>query len=426
MDLERSFVRHFVKLDSVSKFWDLGVRNSHFFDEGVKELFEYTIDYYTRSELNKTVTRELLEEKFPDWFETNEWPEEEYLPEVLVEDLVKKYQRVKVQETLLESASKLEEDPQKSIQVTLDRLRHIQGETSTRERLEIYGEGFSRRITEYVDGSLDRMQSLRAKGYYFGWPEVDEHMYGIQQSELAVIVGWTNIGKSWVGSKIALEAARKGVKTYFASLELSKSLTLMRLDCLVSGVPYARYERGQLTSDEIEMLKRAREEVEQFGEYLMIDTPKSRDERTVLELYSRAKQWGAELFVGDQLSWLTSSKNFGPNSNFQSLEMADVINEVSSVNREMNMASVWLAQFNRESMKFKNGRGGLDNIGLSSQVEQIVDWAFGISATNEMKQQEALVLDILKSRRSNLKSWLMGFQLKNQTELKVLREYLDD
>jgi len=424
MNLEHAFVNHLVKIDSVSKFWDLGVRSSHFFDEGVKELFEYTLDYYTRSELTKTVTRELLEEKFPDWFEMNQWPEEEYLPEVITEDLLDKYRRVRVQDVLIRAAEKLDDDPDLSIRETLHNLNSIQSNTSTRERLELYGDGFDLRITHYVDNNLDAM--ARKRGIYFGWDEIDDHMYGLHPSELAVVVGWTNIGKSWVGAKIAVEAARRGTKVYFASLELSKELTMMRLDCLVSGVPFARYERGQLTSDEIEMLKRARDEVEGFGEFLMLDTPKRRDERTVLELYSRAKQWGAELMVGDQLSWLSSTKNYGTNSNFQSQEMAEAINDVASLTREMKMASVWLAQFNRESKKSSNKRGGLEHIGLSSQVEQIVDWAFGISATEQMKQSENLVVDILKSRRSDLKAWLMDFNLQNQTDLRVNRIYEED
>jgi hypothetical protein len=425
MNLEHAFVNHLVKLESVAKFWDLGVRSSHFFDEGVKELFEYTIDYYTKSELTHTVTKELLQDKFPDWFQNNEWPQEEYLPEVISEDLLNKYRRVRVQDVLMKAADNLESDPDLSIRETLDSLNKIQSSTSTRERMELYGEGFNRRITQYVDSNLDAL-SNKKRGYYFGWPEIDDHMFGIQPSELAVVVGWTNIGKSWVGSKIALEAARRGTKVYFASLELSKELTMMRLDCLASGVPFARYERGQLTPEEIEMLKRAREEVESFGEYLMLDTPKRREERTVLELYSRAKQWGAEMIVGDQLSWLTSTKNFGSATNSQSLEMAEAINDVASLTREMKMASIWLAQFNRESMRTNAGRGGLHNIGLSSQVEQIVDWAFGISATNEMKQQEALVMEILKTRRSDLQTWLMDFNLKNRTNLRVNRVYLDD
>lgn len=421
MDIEKSFVPHFVKLDNIKIIWDKGVRPEHFFDAGVRELFEYTLDYYLKSEFRQTVDRDFLETKFADYFAKNEWPEEEYLPIVLVDELMTKYRRSTTQNVLLKAASELEKDPEAGISLALNSLTQIQNDTSTRERIEIYGEGYDRRSNEYIENSLSKAHEKR--GIYFGWDELNEQMYGIQKGELAVVVGIPNVGKSWIGSVIALEAARRKQKVYFASLELRKELTLMRLDCLVSGVPYTRYERGQLTPNELKRLKEAREEVMEFGEYLLIDSPSRKSERTVIELYSKAKHWGADLMVGDQLSWITTEKNYGTNSNFQTLQMAEVITDVASINREMGMASVWLAQFNREATKSKKGRGGLAQIGLTSQIEQIVDWAFGIGATKEMKQQEALVLDILKSRRSDLKSYMMSFELREQTSLKIVREY---
>ena len=424
MDIEKSLVRHFAKLESFNTIWDKGVRSEHFFDEGVRELFDYSIDYYVRSEFKQTVDQDFLETKFDDYFARNEWPEEEYLIGVLVEELMTKYRKASTQSALLKAANALEEDPEVGINMALNSLARIQSDTSTRERIEIYGDGYDRRVNEYMDEVSNPTKDK--KGIYLGWDALNDHMYGIQKGELAVVVGIPNVGKSWVGSVIALEAARRKTKVYFASLELRKELTLMRLDCLVSGVPYARYERGQLTPNELKRLKEAREEVMEFGEYLLIDSPSRKSERSVMELYSKAKHWGADIIVGDQLSWISTEKSYGSASNFQTLQMSEVITDVASTNREMGMASVWLAQFNREAMKNKKGRGGLANIGLSSQIEQIVDMAIGIGATKEMKQQEALVMDILKSRRSDLKSWMMGFELKDRTSLQVVREYEDN
>ena len=421
MDIEKSFLPHFIKLDSFNIIWDKGIRPEHFFDDGTRELFEYTLEYYIKSEFKSIVTRELLENKFPDYFARNDWPEEEYLVVVLIEEILTKYRKTTTQNVLLKAASELEKDPEIGISSALSNLTKIQNETSTRERVEIYGEGYERRTNDYIDNSLSSSKDKR--GIYLGWDELDNHTYGIQKGELGVVVGIPNVGKSWVGSVIALEAARRKQKVYFASLELRKELTLMRLDCLVSGVPYSRYERGELTPAELKRLKEAREEVMEFGEYLLIDSPSKKSERSVMELYSKAKYWGADLMVGDQLSWITTEKNYGANSNFQTLQMAEVITDVASVNREMGMASIWLAQFNREASKSKKGRGGLAQIGLTSQIEQIVDFAFGIGCTKEMKQQEALVIDILKSRRSDLKSWMMSFELRDRTSLKIVREY---
>ena len=423
MDIEKSLVRHFTKLDSLNEIWNKGIRSEHFFDEGVRELFDFSLDYYIRSEFKQTITQEFLEEKYDDYFARNEWPEEEYLVNVLIEEMVAKYRKATTQSILLKAANTLEEDPEAGISLALASLSKVQNDTSTRERIEIYGDGYDRRVNDYIDEVANPTKDK--KGIYLGWDELNDHMYGIQKGELAVVVGIPNVGKSWVGSVIALEAARRKTKVYFASLELRKELTLMRLDCLASGVPYSRYERGQLTPNELKRLKEAREEIMEFGDYLLIDSPSKKTERSVMELYSKAKHWGAELMVGDQLSWITTEKSYGSASNFQTLQMSEVITDVASTNREMGMASVWLAQFNREAMKNKKGRGGLGNIGLSSQIEQIVDMAIGIGATREMKQQEALVMDIMKSRRSDLKSWMMSFELRDRTSLEIVREFED-
>ena len=423
MDIEKSLVRHFTKLDSFNEIWNKGIRSEHFFDDGVRELFDFSLDYYIRSEFKQTITQEFLEDKYDDYFARNEWPEEEYLINVLIEEMVAKYRKATTQSILLKAANTLEEDPEAGISLALASLSKVQNDTSTRERIEIYGEGYDRRVNDYIDEVANPTKDK--KGIYLGWDELNDHMYGIQKGELAVVVGIPNVGKSWVGSVIALEAARRKTKVYFASLELRKELTLMRLDCLASGVPYSRYERGQLTPNELKRLKEAREEIMEFGDYLLIDSPSKKTERSVMELYSKAKHWGAELMVGDQLSWITTEKSYGSASNFQTLQMSEVITDVASTNREMGMASVWLAQFNREAMKNKKGRGGLGNIGLSSQIEQIVDMAIGIGATREMKQQEALVMDIMKSRRSDLKSWMMSFELRDRTSLEIVREFED-
>jgi archaellum biogenesis ATPase FlaH len=424
VDIEKAFVPHFTKLESLKVIWDKGVRSEHFFDEGVRELFEYSLEYYIKSEFKNTITQEFLEGKFSDYFVKNTWPEGEYLVIVLIEELLTKYRKTTTQNVLLKAAHELDTDPEAGITLALTNLTKIQSDTSTRERIEIYGEGYERRTNEYVDNQLNNNKTK--KGIYLGWDELNNHTYGIQKGELAVVVGIPNVGKSWVGSHIALEAAKRKNKVYFASLELRKELTLMRLDCLASGVPYSRYERGELTPAELKRLKEAREEIMEYGEYLLIDSPSRKSERTVLELYSKAKHWGADLIVGDQLSWLTTEKNYGTVSNFQTLQMAEVITDVASINREMGMASVWLAQFNREAMKGKKKRGDLGQIGLSSQIEQIVDWAFGIGCTKEMKTQEALILDIMKSRRSDLKSWMMSFELKDQTKLEIVRTFEED
>ena len=324
MDLEHTAIRNFVNINDLQYLWDKGIRPEHFYDNSIREIYNFSLDYLIKSEFKTAPTENLLKIKFEGYFNHNGWPTEEYLVHIITDDLLEKYRRSKVQKILLESAETLDDDPEKAISLTISRLSKVQEDTSTRERIEIYKDGFQHRVEEYIDSTIDLEKSKKRKGIYFGWDLINDQLYGIHPGELAVIAGYTGIGKSLTGAKIAIEAAKRGTKVYLLNLELDKELQMKRLDCLVSGVSYAKYERGELNSIELDKLKTARAEIELFGDNLLVDTPSHSSERTVQDLYARAKLWGAELVVGDQLSWLTPEGNYKNSNNFQMQQMSEL------------------------------------------------------------------------------------------------------
>ncbi len=422
MDLESTAIRNFVNVNDLQYLWDKGIRAEHFFDNSIREIYNFSLDYLIKSEFKSAPTENLLKIKFQSYFNDVGWPTEEYLVHIITEDLLEKYRRAKVQRILLESADALDDDPEKAISIAVSKLTKVQEDTATRERIEVYKDNFQHRVEEYIDSTIDLEKSKKRKGIYFGWDMINDQLYGIHPGELAVIAGYTGVGKSLTGAKLALEAARRGTKVYLFNLELDKELELKRLDCLLSGVSFTKYERGELNYLELEQLKNARAEIESFGENLLIDTPSNASERTVQDLYSRAKLWGAELVIGDQLSWLTPEGNYRGSSNTQTAQMSELIVDITRINKEMNLASIWLVQFNRDSQNKSKQRGGLQHIALSSQIEQNVSIAIGISATHEMVKQEVKVFEILKSRRSGLKSYLMEYAMDDKTSIEVIKE----
>jgi replicative DNA helicase len=200
----------------------------------------------------------------------------------------------------------------------------------------------------------------------------------------------------------------------------------MRLDCLASGVSYEAYERGFLRTEDLRKLEEGREEIEALEDRLIVDAPSKRTDRSIMELYSRARSYGADMFVGDQLSWVRSD---GKKYKDRSQEMAEVIEEITDMTKEMNVASVWAAQFNRDQAKTpsrKGGRGGLENISLSDVIGQIVDIAFSLGATPDMERQHNRMLDIIKFRRGPMKTWLLDWILQERTSLTVRGEIRKD
>jgi replicative DNA helicase len=426
MDLEYTAIRNFVNVNDLQYLWDKGIRSEHFFDNSIREIYNFSLDYLIKSEFKSAPTENLLRIKFGSYLNSVGWPSEEYLVHIITDDLLEKYRRVNVQKILLESANILDDDPGKAINLAISKLTKVQEDTATRERIEVYKDGFQHRVDEYIDSTIDLEKSKKRKGIYFGWDLINDQIYGIHPGELAVIAGYAGIGKSLTGAKLALEAARRGTKVYLFNLELDKELELKRLDCLASGVSFTKYERGELNSLELERLVNARAQIESFGHNLLIDTPSYASERTVQDLYSRAKLWGAELVIGDQLSWLTPEGNYKGSNNIQTAQMSELIVDITRINKEMNLASIWLVQFNRDSQSTSKQRGGLQHIALSSQIEQNVSIAMGISATQEMMRQEIKVFEILKSRRSSLKSYLMEYAMDDKTSIEVIKELNTD
>ena len=418
MDVEANFVPHYLNMDSMQVMVEQGVKPVLFADEMHGDIFDYSLNYFLTSGFKQAVPRKLLEDEFPQFFKKFEWPEEEVVITVLVDKLKEKYKRAQAQDILRSAGSQVMEDPDAAVQYLLGEAARVQFETSTQQRLEVYSANFANRVDTYSDRAISG--DYREGGIPICWPEVTAETFGLKKKELAVLVAFANTGKSWFCCQMVLNAALAGYKVYFPSLENNMEMTLWRLDCLLTGVPYREYERGQLNTPDIQKLRDKIEIATGLEDRLVIDTPSTRDERTVSELYMRAKFMGADLLVGDQLSWLTPRNSYRGDL---TKEMAEVINDVADMTRETGVASLWAAQFNREAMKSKKGAGGLENIALSSQIEQLVDWAFSLSATKDIREDNGMVFSIIKARRSRLAQWLCEWRLDGATNLRIRGEY---
>jgi replicative DNA helicase len=424
MDVEYSLILHYTRPESMRYLVDQNVSDQLFYDPNHKVIFEFALEYYQKSRFTQSVTRDLLEDEFKTFFQKFNWPEEDYVVSVLVERLKQKYRRVQIQSTLREIGAKVMDDPEEALLDGLSQLSKLQLDTTSQERSFVFGKDFDQRLDEYFTKVLNKSHNIddgQKRGVFLIDEEIDKFTFGIKPAELGVIIAAPNVGKSWVTSKAALEAALRGHRVYFASLENREELTRVRLECLLAGVPFTAYERGELTTSQIADLKSAQEKIREMGDRLIVDCPKYRRERTSYELYTRARFHGAELLVGDQLSWVTPKKNSGDKTQ----EASDNITDIADLTRETNIASLWAVQFNRQSMNVKKGRGGLHHIALSSTIEQTVDWAFSLFRSKEMTENDVTLFEILKSRRTEYKMWLLEWSLRKETKIKVSREYTE-
>lgn len=425
MDVEKQFLPHLIDGDSMRSIVERGLQPKLFLRAETRDMFEFARDYYVRTGMEQVPTKELIEDEFPGWFKdpNNEWPDTKYLLDHLHQKLVDSYIRKVGQDQMLdyaENAFSRDGRPQDAVRDAAASLGQLLLEVSDRQRSEDFAAGFRRRLAQYDEEVWDEnMERVNPNmGIPFGWSEVTQEMFGLKSGEFAVLVGAPSVGKSWCLARLAAEAARDGYKVYLASLENPKDMTMKRLDCLVSRIPWNRYERRTLTPDQRRQLRAHGERIGAMRDQLIVDHPLRRDERTIYEMYMRARHLGADLIVGDQLSWVKPRHEYRGN---RSAQMEEIVTDIAEYSREFGIASAWASQLNREGAAAK--RAQLHNIALSTAVEQIVDWAFFLRRTEEMRQNQFMLLEIMKARRNDKKAWLLDWRLQDETYMEVRREY---
>lgn len=419
MDAEFNLIPHYTDVESMAQLIEEGITGAIFSDPTNAEIFERASDYFLASKFQQAIPRTMLEDEFAPFFKRRGWPEDEIIVSELVEKLRTKYRRNQAKEILERGAAMITEDPQEAISMLLSEATRVQFNTASRQRSENYSETYFQRLEEYDDRVLNHPE--RQRGITFGWPEITDFTNGIKKQELAVFAGIPNAGKSWVMNYIALRAAQSGVKTYLANLENTHELCLMRLDCILAGIPFVPYERGQLTTEQRDRLRNAREQIEAMSGNLLIDSPESAEERGAFEIYSRAAIFDAELVVGDQLSWVTPRDYYKGDKTAQ---MTEVVTDLSNLSKQADIASVWASQLNREAAR-SSGPPRMHQIALTSTIEQICNWVFTISRNQNQVEEELMELRIVKSRRTALVGWFMDWNLGFTTNLSV-REQITD
>ena len=305
-------------------------------------------------------------------------------------------------------------------ELSLATIRHFVQELS-------FYEEYIRGMTEW-----DALVECARKGYYGSTVESVSSQEGDfwdftvegTHSYTANGVMTHNTGKSFFLAHTAVQLRRRGYTPIFFTLEQSKEEMQDRIDAYFSGVSYDRLLHSQLRPQEMRSLLDAQDELASLGP-LHIQRPPEGD-RTVTEMIGRARQEGADYVLIDQLSWMDSEKKYTGDSATR-LKYGDTIRELrEEISNDVvgKIPCLLAVQQNRSSMEGQR-RPDLWRIADSSEIERTVDVAFGLSRTPQMRVNNAMRLDIMGSRRSDEKSWLLQWHLRERSEISVIEEIVE-
>ena len=183
-----------------------------------------------------------FKDKFPDFSIVDVNDDDNYLIKELVEDknkrfLTKTFNKVK---KLLETG---DVDGAKNLFIT--ESSNITSNSVALKTVNLIKD--TSRYDRYMD-------KLKYKGNYYistGFKELDDIIGGWDRTEeLATIVARTNVGKTWILLKSAVEAAKQGFKVGIYSGEMSEDKIGYRIDTLIGHISNGALTHGNVSVQE--------------------------------------------------------------------------------------------------------------------------------------------------------------------------------
>lgn len=404
-DIERRLLARTINPDAIALAWDEGVRPEWFEEPLYQAVFVFTVDYWRQAQMKAAPTPWALSQEFPGYTVTDDAEE---TTDYLVSLLQRRFTTNRLQEMVKKAAVDSVKDPVGALK-ELHGAAYGASEVVAPRNLRSDMTNIETRRQRYGV----RESYPQGQGVPYGIDLLDLHTGGFLPGELVVVGGFSSVGKTMFLLHAASEAVKQGHRPLVYTLEMSISECEDRLDAMFSGVSYQRLTRGHLSIDELKRLYEAQEELRALGG-IRVERPEEGD-RTVAYLCARARQLGTDMLLIDQLSYMEPGQRTQSLKEHHSVIMKGLKTEVSRSGVEI--PCLLAAQANRDSLKEGITLASFSN---ATEIEATVDVALGLHRTVDMRNNAVMQLDILKSRRSDIGSWLLLWELTQRTEISAL------
>lgn len=165
----------------------------------------------------------------------------------------------------------------------------------------------------------------------------------ISSGKIIVIAARPSVGKSALALQIARNAAGKGKRTLFSSLEMTEEETAARVLSTLTGIPTGRIETGNLTDEDYMKIGPL------CGEAAKMPILTTKECSTVPKLrraaFAATQDDGLDMIIVDYIQLMTTG-NKKQNRNEQ---ITEVSRELKHLAQELKIPVIVLSQFNRLS-----------------------------------------------------------------------------
>lgn len=199
-----------------------------------------------------------------------------------------------------------------------------------------------------------------------GFPDLDEIIAGLNNSDLILIAARPGMGKTAFGLNIALHAAKTSGKTAaIFNLEMGREQLVMRLLSSEGMVELQKLITGRLEEEDWQKIARAAMTLSK-ADIRVDDNPSI----TVPEMKAKCRRLeNLGLIVIDYLQLMQSAKK----SDNRTQEVAEISRSLKIMAKELNVPVVCLSQLNRAAETRADKRPMLSDLRESGAIEQDAD-----------------------------------------------------
>lgn len=217
---------------------------------------------------------------------------------------------------------------------------------------------------------MQRQQNKEITGVSTGFQKLDEHISGLQKSDLVILGGRPRMGKTAFAVDISANVAiDQGKSVIFFSMEMAARQIVERALFTRAKINGQAMRKGQVPRSDFPRISNASPSINRSKWWVDGQTG-----ITPIEMFSKCKRFqmehGLDLVVVDNVQKMKSATNYGANKR---LEIADITNSLKNMAKNLDVPVLAISHLSREVDKRDDKRPVLSDLQESGNIEQDAD-----------------------------------------------------
>lgn len=375
--IDQSIISYVVRNDAAREVMRAGIELDDFVDE-YRTVWRYISKQ--RKQHGATPSKSVVLTRFPDLD----------LPKVRASDVPMLLHDLKMRRKYMEMLAAIEQtvNEAQSFEVVDEAVQSLQAKLLTLGRR---GGSTSHLVDLFsADATKEMLKELKKRrlgskaAIKTSLGRFDDMAGGLYQQEMAVVMGRTGIGKSWIDLLFVAHAVMQGKKVLLLPLEMTLAETAFRLYTIFTQVMYGgtnvlkNYEltTGNVTSKRVRRFL-TRLEDKFAGHLFVADTSKLTDRYTVEKIAAEVEREKYDMFWVDYLTLLKAPSGSKERKGFEAVgELSRGIMLIAQMNNCVGGCS---AQVNREGVNTNALLPRLEHIAYGDSIGQDAHKVFSIN-----------------------------------------------